>query len=95
MGGQFIMGYAVRKVGVYGVRAVDGPDDCMENETYSEVFVTYEKTQGEILKEEITSLESQQTPRRLREAALSDDGRAWLQNIEDQIAAKRAELAGL
>ena len=89
------MGYAVRNDGVYSVRAVDGPDDCMENETYSEVFVTYEKTQGEILKEEIASLESQQTPRRLREAALSEEGKAWLQNLENQIAAKRAELAGL
>ena len=45
--------------------------------------------------ENIAALESQQTPRRLREAALSDNGRAWLQNLEDQIVAKRAELAGL
>lgn len=44
---------------------------------------------------EIASLESLQTPRRIREAALTDEGRAWLQNLEDQIAAKRAELAGL
>lgn len=89
------MGYAVRNDGVYGVRAVDGPESCMAHETYSEVFVAYEKTQGEILKGEIASLESQQTPRRLREAALTEAGRTWLQNLEDQIAAKRTELAGL
>ena len=47
------------------------------------------------IKAEISALESLQTPRRLREAALSEEGNAWLQNLEDQIVAKRAELAGL
>ena len=89
-------GYAVRNDGVYGVRAVDGPEDCIVGkEKFSNNFVPYEKTESDILKEEIASLESQQTPRRLREAALTDEGRAWLQNLEDQIAAKREELAGL
>lgn len=44
---------------------------------------------------DIKELESQQTPRRLREASLTDAGRAWLENLDEQIAAKRAELAGL
>jgi hypothetical protein len=44
---------------------------------------------------DIANLEAQQTDRRVREAALTDTGKAWLQNLEDQIAAKRAELAGL
>jgi len=39
---------------------------------------------------EIDRLEAQVTQRRLREAALTDEGKAWLQNIEDQIAAERA-----
>ena len=47
------------------------------------------------IKAEIAALEMQQTDRRIREAALTEEGRAWLQNLEDQIAAKRAELAGL
>lgn len=47
------------------------------------------------IRAEIIYLESQQTPRRLREAALTEEGKVWLQNLEDQIAAKRAELAGL
>jgi len=38
----------------------------------------------------IKNLEAQVTQRRLREAALTDEGKAWLQNIEDQIAAERA-----
>lgn len=89
------MGYAVRNDGVYGVRAIDGPDDCMGNETYSDVFVPCEKTRAEILKEEISNLEEQQTPRRMREAALTDFGKSWLKNLNDKIEAKRAELAGL
>ena len=39
----------------------------------------------------IAALEAQVTQRRLREAALTDEGKAWLQNIEDQIAAERAK----
>jgi hypothetical protein len=38
----------------------------------------------------ITNFERQVTQRRLREAMLTDEGKAWLQNIEDQIAAERA-----
>lgn len=47
------------------------------------------------IKAKIAALESQQTPRRLREAALTDEGRAWLQNLEDQIEALRVELSQL
>ena len=53
------------------------------------------KSQVDKIKAEIVDLESQQTPRRLREDALTEAGRTWLQNLEDQIAAKRSELAGL
>lgn len=47
------------------------------------------------IKLEISALESHQTPRRLREAALTDEGRAWLQSLEDQIEGLRVELAKL
>lgn len=50
---------------------------------------------SEKIKAEIAALEEQQTRRRLREAALTEEGMAWLQNLEYQISAKRAELAGL
>lgn len=33
------MSYAVRNDGVYGVRAVNSADDCLENEYFSETFV--------------------------------------------------------
>ena len=33
------MSYAVRNDGVYGVRAVNSADDCLENEYFSDVFV--------------------------------------------------------
>jgi len=40
----------------------------------------------------IASLEAQITQRRLREATLTDEGKAWLQDIEDQIAIERVKL---
>ncbi|WP_435640342.1 hypothetical protein [Micavibrio aeruginosavorus] len=43
---------------------------------------------------EITALEALQTPRRIREAALGQDG-GWLADLEDQIAALRVQLAGM
>lgn len=52
-------------------------------------------SQTDTIHAEIAALEAQQTGRRMREAALTDEGRAWLQNLDDQIAAKRTELAGL
>jgi len=43
----------------------------------------------------ITALEAEQTPRRLREAALGDaDAIAYIQNIDDQIQQLRIEYAG-
>lgn len=33
------MSYAVRNDGVYGVRAVNAAEDCLENEYFSDVFV--------------------------------------------------------
>ena len=41
------MGYAVRNDGVYGVRTVDSPDDCLQNEVFSENFVAHVKTERE------------------------------------------------
>ena len=41
---------------------------------------------------DINALESTVTNRRLREAALTDEGKAWLQNVDDDIAVLRASL---
>lgn len=47
------------------------------------------------LKRQIHVLETQQTPRRLREAALGDeDSLAFLSDLDMQIAALRAQLGG-
>jgi len=43
------------------------------------------------IKAQIAGLESQQTPRRIREAALGTDG-GWLARLDEQIAALRAKL---
>ena len=40
----------------------------------------------------IRNLEATITPRRLREALLTDEGKAWLADVEAQIAAHRAQL---
>lgn len=54
-----------------------------------------EPTAREKLLAEIVRLEAQQTTRRIREAALTDEGKSWLQSLESAIAVKRAELQAL
>ena len=44
------------------------------------------------VKAQIAELEAQQTPRRIREAALSAEGKSWLENLDSQITALRAQL---
>lgn len=46
---------------------------------------------NEDIKKQIIALESQQTPRRIREAIAEIDG-GWMEKLEDQIAALRAQL---
>lgn len=41
---------------------------------------------------QIVDLEATQTPRRMAEAVLTDEGRAWLANLRSQIDALRAQL---
>ena len=78
-------------------------DWCMQNSamivavgdgTY-EIQAVLGPSKNETIMAEITALESLQTRRRVREASLSEEGRAWLQNLENQIAAKRAELVSI
>lgn len=49
--------------------------------------------ESEKIKQRIDALEAQQTPRRIREAAMSDVGRAWLENLDAEIAALRQQLS--
>tara|TARA_Y100001951_G_C11059883_1_gene140220 strand:+ start:147 stop:437 length:291 start_codon:yes stop_codon:yes gene_type:complete len=43
-------------------------------------------------KAEIKRIEQSVTPRRMREAITSDEGKAWVANIEDKIESERAKL---
>lgn len=47
---------------------------------------------NDIVKEQISVLESTITPRRLREATLTDAGKTWLADVDSQIAVLRATL---
>ena len=42
--------------------------------------------------QEITRLESEITPRRLRDSVLTSDGKTWLENKEKEIGVERAKL---
>ena len=46
----------------------------------------------DLIRLQIIALESQQTPRRVREAALGLDN-GWLKNLESEIAALRSQLS--
>lgn len=46
-------------------------------------------------KAEIVNLENSITIRRLREAALSDEGKEWLQSVENQIVLLRNVINGV
>lgn len=49
-------------------------------------------TAADLIRTQITELEMQQTPRRMREAALGIDG-GWLASLDEQIQVLRAQLA--
>lgn len=49
--------------------------------------------QRQIILDQITAMEASVTNRRLREAALTDAGRAWLADVDAQIAALRAQMS--
>lgn len=52
-------------------------------------IVAYSKPVNEDLDNEILVLEASQTYRRLREAILTPTGKAWLQDVENQIKTLR------
>lgn len=63
---------------------------------WQRVWVVREKTVEERNADivmQIYHLDAQQTPRRIREAALSDAGRVWLENLDAEIAALRQQLS--
>ena len=83
-------------------KAVNEPLDATKKRGETEVVVDGEtvtvtkkaiaKSTAEIVQEKISELEVAVTPRRLREAHLTDHGKTWLTNQEKLIVAERAKL---
>lgn len=48
---------------------------------------------NDLIKQMIANLEATITPRRMREAMLTDAGKAWLTDIDTHIASLRSQLA--
>lgn len=91
------MGYAIRTDSVYGVRAVDGPENCMANETYSEVFVSFTPTTDDLFSALRTARDTRLTatdkyllpdyPISADDLALVKTYRAALRDLPDQSGA--------
>lgn len=83
---------------VYAYKA-DGSQDSIIKDTFvlmtdDEVsaFLNAQLPAGYAIKEQIRALEATITPRRLREATLTANGKTWLADIDAQIAELRAQL---
>lgn len=73
-------------IGIYAAEQYDGQE-------YVEGDVELYKPHNLVIQEQINALESQQTPRRLREAALGvQESIDFLQDIDDQIEVLRGDL---
>lgn len=71
-------------------------EDARDKPTWDALCAAYNTSIKETsIKESILLLEAQQTDRRIREATLTEEGKLWLKNLNDQIVAKRAELAAI
>jgi hypothetical protein len=88
--GGLPMSYAIRKDGK-GWRAVNGPEDILGDEIFSEIFIDPIPDREDLIKRQINFIESEITIRRIREAILDIDN-GWLSEKEDQIASLRSKL---
>lgn len=85
------MSYAIRNDGK-GFRAVNGPDDILEGETFSEAKPpAAEPTPNELILSEISDIEATVTARRIREAVLGIDN-GWLEALNEQVVTLRGTL---
>ena len=82
-------GFAVRTDGK-GWRAVNSPEDVGADEVFSDTQPAPIVPNPII--EQITAIEAQITPRRMREATLTAAGKTWLAGKDAEIAALRAAL---
>lgn len=93
----FNNGFSYRSVGADYVpdadEAVFSEFDEVTEAMLAEAFPQYVtiKRREETL-QEIALLEAQQTPRRIREASLNEEGRLWLENLNIRINTLRKSL---
>ena len=93
----FNNGFSYRSVGTDYVPA-EGEVIFSEFEEVTEAMLAEAFSQYVSLKErghllqEIATLEAQQTPRRIREAALHKDGKVWLESLNTRINNLRKKL---
>ena len=76
---------------MYGWRSVDSAADCLGNEVYSAEEPAPYVDPNAAIDAQILALEATVTQRRLREAALTDEGKAWLADVDAQVAALRTQ----
>lgn len=86
-----------RKYGIEATTRGDGAGGCnIEYEgshTLTQVLTAADEYDArEVIVSEIHRLEALETPRRLAESVLSDEGKAWLTANRDKIATERSKL---
>ena len=64
----------------------------VDGETVTITKKAVDKSEAEIAQEKIQTLEATVTQRRVRDSILTPDGKAWLENVESQIASERSKL---
>jgi len=80
-----------------GLKWVEVADDTTTADTFIDGAVVKKPdpptpTAAELALAEIHRLEALETPRRLAESVLSDEGKAWLTSNRDKIATERGKL---
>ena len=63
-----------------------------DTDTATQTFPVTEKSIAQLAGKVIRDLEDEVTPRRVRDAVLTDDGKTWLEAKEAEIAVERAKL---
>lgn len=66
--------------------------EVVDGDTVTVTKKAVAKSAAEIAQDKIWALEYDVTPRRLRDAILTSDGKTWLENKEEKIAVERDKL---
>ena len=87
----------IQSAGLSGYEHLASPATVTVHQNGSITFAapSASSLQREKILMDIAALEALETPRRMREALLTDAGRAWLKANDDAIATKRAEISAI